>query len=93
MLYAISVQFHPQFPFISIHQSSLNLIIDIYSVKSTKSPSIRSLILIQFDHNNNNLYFKRVTPITMKRILPSGPLKTKLITINYNNHDKKPINK
>ena len=26
-------------------------------------------------------------------ILPSGPLKTKLIIINYNNHDKKPIYK
>ena len=26
-----------------------------------------------------NLYFKRVTPITMKSILPSGPLKTKWI--------------
>ena len=24
-----------------------------------------------------NLYFKRVTPITMKSILPGGPLKTK----------------
>ena len=24
-------------------------------------------------------------------ILPSGPLKTKFIIINYNNHDKKPI--
>ena len=34
------------------------------------------------------LYFKRVTPITMKTILSSGPLKTKLIIINYNNHDK-----
>ena len=43
--------------------------------------------------NNNNLYFKRVTPITMKSILPSGPLKTKLIIINYSNHDKKPIYK
>ena len=32
-------------------------------------------------NNNNNLYFKRVTPITTKSILPSGPLKTKLITI------------
>ena len=30
-------------------------------------------------NNNNNLYFKRVTPITIKSILPSGPLKT-----NYN---------
>ena len=29
--------------------------------------------------------------MTIKRILPSGPLKTKLIIINYNNHDKKPI--
>ena len=38
-------------------------------------------------------YFKRVTPITMKSILPSAPLKTKLIIINYNNHDKKPIYK
>ena len=38
-----------------------------------------------------NLYFKRVTPITMKSILPSGPLKTKWIIINYNNHDKKSI--
>ena len=42
---------------------------------------------------NNNLYFKRVTPITMKSILPSGPPKTKLIIINSNNHDKKPIYK
>ena len=42
---------------------------------------------------SNNLYFKRVTPITMKSILPSGPLKTKLIIINYNSHDKKPIYK
>ena len=32
-----------------------------------------------------------VTPITMKSILASGPLKTKLIIINFNNHDKKPI--
>ena len=40
-----------------------------------------------------NLYFQRVTPLTMKSILPSGPLKTKLIIINYNNHDKKPIYK
>ena len=39
------------------------------------------------------LYFKRVTPITMKSILPSGPLKTKLIIINYNSHDKKPFYK
>ena len=39
----------------------------------------------------DNLYFKRVTPITMKSIPPSCPLKTKFITINYNNHDKKPI--
>ena len=46
-----------------------------------------------FNNNNNNLYFKRVTPIIMKSILPSGPLKTKLIIINYNNHDKKPIYK
>ena len=39
-----------------------------------------------------NLYFKRVTPITtMKSILPSDPLKTKWIIINYNNHDKKSI--
>ena len=36
---------------------------------------------------------KRVTPINMKSSLPSGPLKTKLIIINYNNHDKKPIYK
>ena len=46
-----------------------------------------------FNNNNNNLYFKRVTPITTKNILSSGPLKTKLIIINYNNHDKKPIYK
>ena len=45
------------------------------------------------NNNNNNLYFKRVTPITIKSILPSGPLKTKLIIINYNSHDKKPIYK
>ena len=45
------------------------------------------------ERHNNNLYFKRVTPITMKSILHSGPLKTKLIIINYNNHDKKPIYK
>ena len=39
-----------------------------------------------------NLYFKRARPITtMKSILPSGPLKTKWIIINYNNHDKKSI--
>ena len=38
-------------------------------------------------------FIKRVTPITMKSILPSGPLKTKLIIINYNNHDKKRIYK
>ena len=25
----------------------------------------------------------------MKSILPGGPLKTKLIILNYNNHDKK----
>ena len=40
-----------------------------------------------------NLYFKRVTPLTTKRILPSGPLKAKLIIINYNNDGKKPIYK
>ena len=45
------------------------------------------------DNNNNNLYFKRVTPITMNSILPRAPLKTKLIIINYKNHDKKPIYK
>ena len=45
------------------------------------------------ERHNNNLYFKRVTPITMTSILHSGPLKTKLIIINYNNHDKKPIYK
>ena len=45
------------------------------------------------ERHHNNLYFKRVTPITMKSILHSGPLKTKLIIINYNNHDKKPIYK
>ena len=28
---------------------------------------------------------------TMKSILPNGLLKTKLIIVNYNNHDKKPI--
>lgn len=27
----------------------------------------------------------------MKSILRSGPLKTKLIILNYNNHDKKPL--
>ena len=32
-----------------------------------------------------------MTPITIKSILPSGPLKTKLIIINYNSHDKRPI--
>ena len=36
-------------------------------------------------------FFKRVTPITIKSILPSGPLKTKLIIINYNSRDKKPV--
>ena len=45
------------------------------------------------NNNNNNLYFKRVTPITLKSILRSVPLKTKLIIINYNNHDKKPVYK
>ena len=39
----------------------------------------------------DNLYFKRVTPITMKSIPPIGPLKTKFIIINYNNHDKEPL--
>ena len=38
---------------------------------------------------SSNLYFKRVTPITMR----GGPLKAKLIIINYNSHDKKPIYK
>ena len=42
---------------------------------------------------DNNLFFKRLTPITLKSILPSGPLKTKLIIINYNSRDKKPIYK
>ena len=42
---------------------------------------------------NNNLYFKRMTPITIKSILPSVPLKTKLIIINNNSRDKKPIYK
>ena len=36
----------------------------------------------------NNRYIKGMTPIAMKSILPSGPLQTKLIIINYNNHDK-----
>ena len=40
---------------------------------------------------NNNLYFKRAGPVTIKSILPSGSLKTKLIITNYNSHDKKPI--
>ena len=31
-----------------------------------------------------NLYFKKVTPITMKSVLPSSPLKTKLMIINNN---------
>ena len=38
-----------------------------------------------------NLSFERMTPITMKSILASGPLKPKLTSINYNNHDKKPM--
>ena len=50
-------------------------------------------IEIQNIMKRKTLYFKRVTPITMKSILPSGPLKTKLIIINYSNHDKKPIYK
>ena len=29
--------------------------------------------------------------MTIKSVLPSGPLKTKLIIINYNYRDKKPI--
>ena len=41
----------------------------------------------------NNLYFKRMTTVTIKSILPSGRLKTKLIIINYNTPDKKPIYK
>ena len=50
-------------------------------------------IEIQNIMKRKTLYFKRVTPITMKSILPSGPLKTKLIIINYSNRDKKPIYK
>ena len=38
-----------------------------------------------------NLHFKRVTPIALKSVFPSGPLKTKLIIINYSNNDKNPI--
>ena len=34
-----------------------------------------------------------MTPIAMKSTFPTGPLKTKLIIINYSNHDKKPIYK
>ena len=30
------------------------------------------------EKHNNNLYFKRVTPITMKSILHSGPFKNKI---------------
>ena len=40
-----------------------------------------------------NLYFRRVIPITMKSILPSGPIKTKLTIRNYNDYDKKPLYK
>ena len=35
------------------------------------APFGRSAAIID---DNNNLYFKRVTPITIKSILPSGPL-------------------
>ena len=33
------------------------------------------------------ILYKMLTPVTMKGILSSGPLKTKLIIINYNDHD------
>ena len=56
-----------------------------------------TVVLMAFEERtvdcNNNLYFKRMTPITIKSILPSGPLKTKLIIINNNSRDKKPIYK
>ena len=68
------------------------------SAKINSSVCIKTIILLNLGHSgfilyHYNLYFKRVTPITMKSILPSSPLKTKLIIINYNNHDKKPIYK
>ena len=62
-------------------------------VMKRRLSTVVSLVSRLFNNNNNNLYFKRVTPITMNSILPSGPLKTKLMIINYNNHDKKPIYK
>ena len=63
-------------------------------VMKRRLSTVVSLVSRLFNNNNNNnLYFKRVTPITINSILPSGPLKTKLMIINYNNHDKKPIYK
>ena len=41
---------------------------------------------------NNNLYFKRVTPITMK-YSTKWPSKNKIDIINYNNHNKNRIYK
>ena len=37
--------------------------------------------------------FKEGNTYYYKSILPSGPLKTKILNKNYNNEDKKPIDK
>ena len=63
------------------------------SNKPTPPPPPVMVIVQSSCKQYNNRYFKRMTPIAMKSILPSGPLQTKLIIINYNNHDKKPIYK
>ena len=46
----------------------------LYAQKCRVIHSIKGL----FNNNNNNLYFKRVTLITIKSTLPSGPLKNKI---------------
>ena len=66
---------------------------DVDLLPTELGTTLGTKLLSNNNNNNNNLYFERVTPITIKSILPSGPLKTKLIIINCNSHDKKPIYK
>ena len=68
-----------------VFTSSFSLFLSFFSLGG---PSMRGT-------KNKNDFFSNsdLTPLTMKSVLPSGPLKTKLVIINYNNHDKKPIYK
>ena len=53
------------------------------SAEINSSVCIKTIILLNLSHSNS--YFKRVTPITTKSILPSGPLKAKLIIVSLRN--------